>query len=61
MNQLDAATQQNAAMAEETTASAETLANDTEELLNLIRSFKVSSSSQGSQLGHMAQRMRMAG
>ncbi len=41
MNQLDAATQQNAAMAEETTASAETLAADTEDLLALIRSFRV--------------------
>ncbi|RDJ14780.1 methyl-accepting chemotaxis protein [Rhizobium grahamii] len=41
MNQLDAATQQNAAMAEETTASAESLANDTDELLNLIRGFRV--------------------
>ncbi|KQW31492.1 chemotaxis protein [Rhizobium sp. Root274] len=40
MNQLDAATQQNAAMAEETTASAEVLAGDTEELLNLMRSFR---------------------
>ena len=41
MNQLDAATQQNAAMAEETTASAETLAADTDELLNLIRGFRI--------------------
>lgn len=41
MNQLDAATQQNAAMAEETTASAETLAADTEDLLALIRGFRV--------------------
>ncbi|RUM26129.1 HAMP domain-containing protein [Rhizobium vallis] len=45
MNQLDAATQQNAAMAEETTASAETLASDTDELLNLIRGFRVSGGS----------------
>ncbi|MFT4181749.1 MAG: methyl-accepting chemotaxis protein [Rhizobium sp.] len=44
MNQLDAATQQNAAMAEETTASAETLAADTEDLLGLIRDFRVSDS-----------------
>ncbi len=44
MNQLDAATQQNAAMAEETTASAETLAADTEDLLGLIRGFHVSDS-----------------
>ncbi len=35
MNQLDTATQQNAAMAEETTASAEVLANDTGDLLDL--------------------------
>jgi methyl-accepting chemotaxis protein len=41
MNQLDAATQQNAAMAEETTATAETLASDTEDLLNLIRGFRI--------------------
>jgi methyl-accepting chemotaxis protein len=44
MNQLDAATQQNAAMAEETTASAETLASDTEDLLDLIRGFRISAS-----------------
>ncbi|MGO7565782.1 chemotaxis protein, partial [Rhizobium johnstonii] len=37
MNQLDDATQQNAAMAEETTASAETLDSDTDELIELIR------------------------
>ncbi|EJB03971.1 methyl-accepting chemotaxis protein [Rhizobium leguminosarum bv. trifolii WSM597] len=43
MNQLDAATQQNAAMAEETTASAETLASDTDELIDLIRGFRVGS------------------
>ncbi|MCM2291284.1 chemotaxis protein, partial [Allorhizobium sp. BGMRC 0089] len=42
LNQLDTATQQNAAMAEETTASAEVLANDTGDLLGLIRGFKVS-------------------
>ncbi len=60
MNQLDAATQHNAAMAEETTASAEALANDTEELLNLIRGFRVSGTSSFG-LGGMAQKMRMAG
>jgi methyl-accepting chemotaxis protein len=49
MNQLDAATQQNAAMAEETTASAETLANDTEDLLDLIRGFRVSDGRQAPQ------------
>jgi methyl-accepting chemotaxis protein len=42
VNQLDVATQHNAAMAEETTASAELLASDTEDLLNLIRSFRIS-------------------
>jgi len=41
VNQLDLATQQNAAMAEETTASAQVLADDTEELVNLIQAFKV--------------------
>jgi methyl-accepting chemotaxis protein len=42
LNQLDAATQQNAAMAEETTASAEVLAADTDELVKLILGFKIS-------------------
>jgi methyl-accepting chemotaxis protein len=60
MNQLDTATQQNAAMAEETTASAEVLANDTGDLLDLIRGFKVSGGSQASSLSNMASRMRMA-
>ena len=60
MNQLDAATQHNAAMAEETTASAEALANDTEELLNLIRGFRVSGASQAASLGGMAQELRRA-
>jgi methyl-accepting chemotaxis protein len=55
MNQLDTATQQNAAMAEETTASAEVLANDTGDLLDLIRGFKTSAAQ------HNQQRMRMAG
>ncbi|OLP53015.1 chemotaxis protein [Rhizobium rhizosphaerae] len=41
LNQLDTATQQNAAMAEETTASVQVLANDTEELLQLIAAFRV--------------------
>jgi methyl-accepting chemotaxis protein len=54
MNQLDAATQQNAAMAEETTASAEVLASDTEELLNLMRSFKTSQSGSAQQQYRMA-------
>ena len=61
MNQLDVVTQQNAAMAEETTASAEVLANDTEDLLELIRSFKVSSGASSSHgLNAMAQTMRRA-
>ncbi len=42
VNQLDAATQLNAAMAEETTASAEALAADTEELMQLISAFQTS-------------------
>ncbi|NBB51145.1 HAMP domain-containing protein [Rhizobium sp. CRIBSB] len=54
MNQLDQATQQNAAMAEETTASAEVLANDTGDLLNLIRSFKTGQSGGGQQAYRMA-------
>jgi methyl-accepting chemotaxis protein len=41
VNQLDLATQQNAAMAEETTASAQVLADDTEELVKLISAFRV--------------------
>ncbi|NML74600.1 chemotaxis protein [Rhizobium sp. S-51] len=62
MNQLDTATQQNAAMAEETTASADVLANDTGDLLELIRSFKVSNAGAqpGSSLKGMAQQMRRA-
>ena len=54
MNQLDQATQQNAAMAEETTASAEVLANDTGDLLSLIRSFKTSQAGAGQQQYRMA-------
>lgn len=59
LNQLDAATQHNAAMAEETTASAEALAADTEELINLISTFRVSHH-QSSSLHGMAHQMRMA-
>ena len=59
MNQLDTATQQNAAMAEETTASAETLAADTEVLLNLIRRFKVTGT-ETSGLHDVAHQMRRA-
>jgi methyl-accepting chemotaxis protein len=58
LNQLDTATQQNAAMAEETTASAEVLANDTGDLLELIQGFKVSNNN--GQLHGMAQKMRRA-
>ncbi|MCC2608725.1 methyl-accepting chemotaxis protein [Neorhizobium petrolearium] len=60
LNQLDAATQHNAAMAEETTASAEALATDTDELLNLIRGFRVGNDGISS-LHHTAQKMRKAG
>ncbi len=61
LNQLDAATQRNAAMAEETTASAETLAADTDELLGLIRSFKVGNAGHaGTSLHHVANQMRKA-
>ncbi len=61
LNQLDAATQHNAAMAEETTASAEALATDTDELLSLIRSFRVGHGSGTNALRHTAQKMRKAG
>ncbi len=54
VNQLDTATQQNAAMAEETTASAEVLANDTGDLLDLIRSFKTSQAGPGQPQYRMA-------
>ncbi|GLR49123.1 methyl-accepting chemotaxis protein [Shinella yambaruensis] len=60
LNQLDAATQRNAAMAEETTASAEALAADTDELLGLIRSFRVSRFDAGTDLHELSQRMRKA-
>ncbi|WP_340162165.1 methyl-accepting chemotaxis protein [uncultured Hoeflea sp.] len=62
MNELDVVTQQNAAMAEETTASAEVLANDTDGLLDLIRGFKVSdnASATGHDLRNMAETMRRA-
>ena len=60
LNQLDTATQQNAAMAEETTASAEVLANDTGDLLDLIRGFRTADA-RGNGLQDMANRMRRAG
>ena len=59
INQLDAATQQNAAMAEETTASAEVLATDTQDLINLIGEFKVSTSASNG-LSAMAKKMGRA-
>ncbi|MFD1329614.1 methyl-accepting chemotaxis protein [Mycoplana ramosa] len=49
LNQLDDATQQNAAMAEQTTASAEVLADNTADLLNLIRGFKTGQTGDASQ------------
>ena len=61
LNQLDAATQHNAAMAEETTASAEALAVDTEELLTLIRTFRVGNTSPAHRLQGMAEQMRKTG
>ncbi len=60
LNQLDAATQHNAAMAEETTASAEALAADTEELLNLIRGFRVTGTTDIDRLRATGAQMRMA-
>lgn len=42
MGSLDVTTQKNAAIAEETTASAEMLARDAEELIDLVRNFRVS-------------------
>ena len=45
MGELDVTTQKNAAIAEETTASAEMLAQDTEELIGLVRGFRVSGES----------------
>lgn len=45
INELDSQTQRNAAMAEETTASAEELARETGELLALIERFKISGNS----------------
>ena len=60
LNQLDSATQHNAAMAEETTASAEALATDTEELLTLIRGFRISGTTNVDRLREKANDMRMA-
>ena len=60
LNHLDQATQQNAAMAEETTASAEALAVDTDDLLTLIRGFRISETRNAGTLRDMAGQMRMA-
>ncbi|AYC99850.1 methyl-accepting chemotaxis protein [Neorhizobium sp. NCHU2750] len=60
LNHLDQATQHNAAMAEETTASAEALAADTEELLNLIRRFRINAAASGARMPAKADDMRMA-
>ncbi|MEP4151105.1 MAG: methyl-accepting chemotaxis protein, partial [Lentilitoribacter sp.] len=54
VNQLDTQTQSNAAMAEETTASAEVLAQDTTELLNLIEKFKTTQASYATQTSRAA-------
>lgn len=54
VNQLDTQTQTNAAMAEETTASAEVLAQDTTELLQLIERFKVSDQTVSSRMSRAA-------
>lgn len=54
VNQLDTQTQSNAAMAEETTASAEVLAQDTTELLNLIEKFKTTQASYATQASRAA-------
>lgn len=58
INQLDAATQRNAAVAEETTATAEALAADADELLDLINGFRIASSSEP--LREVAQQLRLA-
>ncbi|MFK4259323.1 methyl-accepting chemotaxis protein [Agrobacterium tumefaciens] len=60
MNHLDTVTQQNAAMAEETTASAEVLANDTGDLLELIRAFRTHDGRDPVALLDVAQKMRRA-
>ncbi|KSV68958.1 hypothetical protein N183_30590 [Sinorhizobium sp. Sb3] len=58
INQLDAATQRNAAMAEETTASAEVLSADADELIALISGFRIASSTEN--LREVAQQIRLA-
>ncbi len=59
INDMDATTQQNAAMAEETTACTEALATDTEQLIGLINRFRVSG--QMSQSGDYGADFRLAG
>ncbi|MCQ8783647.1 methyl-accepting chemotaxis protein [Mangrovibrevibacter kandeliae] len=54
-DQMDKVTQQNAAMVEEATAAAQTLANETDELARLIARFKTAASS-----GHQQQARRAA-
>lgn len=59
INDMDASTQQNAAMAEETTACTEALATDTEQLIGLINRFRVSG--QMAQSGDYGADFRLAG
>ncbi|MEF2074262.1 methyl-accepting chemotaxis protein [Consotaella aegiceratis] len=54
-DQMDKVTQQNAAMVEETTAAAQTLANETDQLAQLIAQFRTATSA-----GHQAQGARTA-
>ncbi|MCM2294767.1 chemotaxis protein, partial [Allorhizobium sp. BGMRC 0089] len=60
LNQLDTATQQNAAMAEETRRSGETLSQDTRDLIGLMGSFKISDG-QTSSLSSQQNWMRKTG
>lgn len=54
VNQLDTQTQSNAAMAEQTTASAEVLAQDTTELLTMIEKFKTNQQGQAANYARAA-------
>ena len=60
INDMDSNTQQNAAMAEETTASTMALASNTDELLSLIHRFRVSGQGSAS-MAPMQSDLRMAG
>lgn len=51
IREMDQMTQQNAAMVEESTAAARSLANEASSLKQLVSDFKVSTSAQGAQLG----------